>query len=266
MDPDERRQRILADVEEEGEDLIPRLGEKYGVSEMTIRRDLKALEEEGLIVRTYGGAMIAPQFRDAVEISSWERRRQRANVQKEAIARHAAGLVEEGDILILEGGTTAAALVPFLAGKRHLKIVTNGLPIITALAERLGSEATLICTGGMFHPETRTFIGPVTNRFFSEFHAHRLFLSATGFTLETGATDPEMLGTETKHRMVEAAKEVILLLDSSKFGVTSLMNVLALEQIALLITDDGAPKEMIDGLRARGVAVTLVSAEEPPAG
>lgn len=265
MDPDERRQRILVDVKEDGEDLIPRLSEKYGVSEMTIRRDLKALEEEGLILRTYGGAMVAPQSRDALEISSWERRRQRAAVQKEAIASHAAGLVEEGDIVILEGGTTAAALVPFLRGKRRLKIVSNGLPIITAMAERLGSGATLICTGGMFHPETRTFIGPVTNRFFREFHAHRLFLSATGFTLEAGATDPEMLGTETKHRMVEAANEVILLLDSSKFGVTSLMNVLALDQVTLLITDDGAPAAMLEALRTRGVTVTVVSAEEPPA-
>jgi DeoR/GlpR family transcriptional regulator of sugar metabolism len=259
MDVDERRKRILADVKEDGDDLMPRLSKKYGVSEMTIRRDLKSLERAGLVVRTYGGATLTVQS----ENSAWQQRREKNQPQKQAIARHAASLVTEGDVIILDGSTTVAAMVPFLRGKRRLTLVTNGLHIVSDLAQHVASQASVICPGGMLHSETATFIGPVTNRFFREFHSYRLFVSAVGFTIETGATDTEMLVAETKHTMIQSAAEVILLLDSSKFGVKSLMKLLSVEEINQLITDEAAPTAGVDDLRSRGVSVTLVPTELP---
>ncbi|HEX6386200.1 MAG TPA: DeoR/GlpR family DNA-binding transcription regulator [Anaerolineae bacterium] len=258
MNPEERQQKILQDINEIDDDLIPRLSQKHGVSEMTIRRDLKVLEEQGLVVRTLGGAMRWPPPVAESALLAWHRREKVATAQKASIARYAAQqLVSDGDIIILEGGTTAGAMVEHLANKQDLTVVTNGFYTTGALLRWLPPTTTVICAGGILQRESTTFVGPVANRFFREFHTHRLFLSATGLTLQAGATDPQMLETDVKRAMVESATEVIMLLDSSKFGVQSLMTVLELEQIDLLVTDSDAPEGMVQGLRARGVDVVI---------
>lgn len=259
MDPETRRQRILAELDDIEGDLIPRLSERYGVSEMTIRRDLKVLEEAGLVIRTYGGAVRWP---------TWKRRGVVARKAKEAIARFAAGsLVSDGDTIILEGGTTVAAMCDFLADKQGLTIGTNGFWTLAALHHVLGSDATLLSCGGILQPDTSTFVGPTAKQFFRGLHVDRVFLSATGLTAETGATDPKMLEVEIKRAMAEAAREVILLLDSSKLGVRSLLTVLEVEETTLVVTDSGASPEVVAALQARGLPVEVVPlAGETPAG
>lgn len=265
--PTDRRQQILNDISHEQSQkdghLIPWLSEKYNVSEMTIRRDLKALEEKGLIKRTWGGAILWPPGRrvgrDEPFVLSRERRRKLHRECKEAIARQAAvQWVQDGDIIIMEGGTTVTAMAPFLAPCKELTVVTNGLTTAHRLQQHLSPDATIIATGGILRPESSTFVGPVAEHFFREFHGRRLFLSATGFTLEMGLTDPRMLETQVKRAMLASSDEIVVMLDSSKFGVKSLMTVLEPRHITHLITDDGAPPDVLDRLRDYGVQVTTV--------
>jgi DeoR/GlpR family transcriptional regulator of sugar metabolism len=261
LKPLERQQQIIKDIDTLDDNIIPRLSQKYGVSEMTIRRDLKVLEETGLIKRTYGGAVRWPLASAEPTLMAREKRQTLALSQKTKIARYAAEkLVENGDIIILEGGTTATAMAPYLADKDDLTVVTNGVTTAEELRRHMPLSATIICTGGILRPESSTCVGPMTERFFREFHARRLFLSATGLTLREGITDPKMLETQVKRAMIASAQEVILLVDSTKFGVRSLMKVIDFGEIRLLITDDGASEEMLAALRVHGVEAIVVPA------
>jgi DeoR/GlpR family transcriptional regulator of sugar metabolism len=261
MLPPQRRQQILEDIAHLGVGLVPVLSEKYGVSEMTIRRDLKALEEDGHVKRTHGGAMRRMAKVPEGRIIARENRQKLYAPQKAAIACYAAqALITDGDILILEGGTTVTGVVPYLTERHDLTIVTNGLDTTNQLHHLMHPSTTIICAGGILRPEASTFVGPVAERFFQEFHANRVFLSATGLTLRTGVTDPSMLETQVKRAMLASASEVVMLLDSSKFGVKSLMTVMDLDQINVLVTDEGCPEEMADGLRALGVDLRIAPA------
>lgn len=257
--PVERRRLILRDIGEVDGNLIAQLSEKYAVSEMTIRRDLRALEEEGFIKRTWGGAILWPPGRNEPVVLNRERRQQLHMRRKAAIAAYAAGAyVQDGDILILEGGTTVSAMARSLPTYKELTVVTNGLQTASELQRWLHADATIICTGGILRPDSSTFVGPVTEQFFRTFHSRRLFLSATGFTVEMGLTDPRMLESQVKRAMIASADEVVVLIDSSKFGVKSLMTVLEPSQISTLITDAAAPAEALAQLEERGVCVVTV--------
>ncbi len=255
--PLQRRQFILDDIYQSGAGMVSDLSSKYGVSEMTIRRDLITLEEEGLIRRTHGGAVRHARASGATVVAR-EQREQLYAEQKEAIAHFVARqLVEDGDILFLEGGTTVSAMVPHLAKYKNLTVVTNGLPTLNDLQQVLPSTATIISPGGILRRESQTHVGPVAERFFREFHANKLFLSATGLTLHAGVTDPNMLETQVKRAMIASASQVFILLDSSKFGLKSLMTVLPLEEIGVLVTDEGVPPDMKQSLTTLGVEVRI---------
>ena len=117
--------------------------------------------------------------------------------------------ITDGDIIIVEGGTTATAMAPYLADKRDLTVVTNGLATAEEMRRYLSLDATIMCAGGILRPESSTFVGPLTEAFFREMHAHTLFLSATGLTLREGVTDPKMLETQVKRAMVASAGRVM---------------------------------------------------------
>jgi DeoR/GlpR family transcriptional regulator of sugar metabolism len=259
LKPLERREQILKDIDLLDDNMIPILSQKYGVSEMTIRRDLQALEDTGVIRRTYGGAVRWPQSSAAPMVVAREKRQMRAQAQKAAIARYAATeLVHDGDIIVLEGSTTVTSMVSQITERQNLTVVTNSLFTAEELRRGMPASATLLCAGGILRPESSTFVGQLAERFFRELHVSRLFLSATGLTLHGAITDPQMLETQVKRAMIESAAEVIVMLDSTKFGKRSLLRVLDFSEIALLITDEDAPAEILDGLRAQGVRVVVV--------
>jgi DeoR/GlpR family transcriptional regulator of sugar metabolism len=248
----------MRDIDTLDDNIIPRLSQKYGVSEMTIRRDLKVLEGTGVIKRTYGGAVRWPLATADPTLLARAKRQTMATPQKALIARYAAKyLVENGDIIILEGGTTATAMVSHLADKDDLTVVTNGITTAEELRRHLPLSATIIATGGILRPESSTCVGPVTERFFREFHANRLFLSATGLTLREGITDPKILEIQVKRAMIAAAHEVIMLMDSTKFGICSLAKVIDFGEIRRLITDADAPEAVLEELRAKGIEVII---------
>jgi DeoR/GlpR family transcriptional regulator of sugar metabolism len=234
------------------------LSERLSVSEMTIWRDLKILEGKGVINRVRGGAIgtsgengykmsLEPEFEVKQDIHRQE---------KIQIARYSAThFVEDGDIIILEGGTTVANMIPFL-NQARLTVLTNGLNVLK-LAANLVPNLTLISCGGLLREISHTFVGPQTERFFAEMRAKKLFISATGLTLDGGLTDPNPLEIQVKNTMRRSAEKTILLLDSSKFGTQSLTPIMSLHEIDVLITDPGAPTDILDELRQVGVDVHL---------
>ncbi len=257
MIPEQRRRDILKVITAQGVSTIPELSQRFGVSEMTIRRDLKALEESGQLQSTYGGAVTLPAKTQQAEATYLAK--VRLNIeQKTRIARYAAeNFVDDQDIIVLEPGTTVTAMVPFLTDKQDLTIVTNGLYTANAL-QTLIPKATVICTGGILRNVSFSFVGPVAEGFFQQFYARKLFLSGIGFTLDAGITDPQMIDTQVKKAMIARSDRVIVLLDSSKFGVKSLTPVIPAQDIDVLITDEGAPLTMLEELQRLGVDVHVV--------
>jgi DeoR/GlpR family transcriptional regulator of sugar metabolism len=258
LQPEQRRQNILSDLAQDGDKQIAMLSEKYGVSEMTIRRDLKQLEDQGLVRRTYGGAIPMRTIVEDLRIVAREKRQKRAADQKACMARFAAQhFVDDDDIIILGGGTTTAAMIPHLADKRHLTVLTNCIHNTFGLQNLNLPDMTVICSGGILRQISSTFVGPLTERCFREIHAKKLFLSATGISLEAAVTDPNMHETQVKRAMIESADQVIMLMDSSKFGIRSLMTVVTYPEIDVLITDSGCPPQMAETLRSRGVDLRI---------
>jgi DeoR/GlpR family transcriptional regulator of sugar metabolism len=251
----QRQHQILQEILQSGFGNIVELSEKFGISEMTIRRDLRILESEGYIRCTRGGAVIV-QPSQAVEPLYTAKEQAHIN-QKRNIARYAVEhFVSDNDVIALEAGTTVGAMVEFLTDKQHLTVVTNGLRT-TNLLHQL-PNITTICTGGILRSPSSTFVGPVAEEFFGEFYVNKLFLSGQGFTFNTGVTDPQMIDTQVKKAMIAAASQVMVLLDSSKFGVKSMTPVIGTRDIQYLVTDEDAPTEVLDELRLAGVDVHVV--------
>ena len=258
MIPLQRRREILKLIKTHGAGTIPELSQRFGVSEMTIRRDLQALEKDGSLKATRGGAVAwDDKYNSELHFTT----KKLLNIaQKTRIARYAADhFVDDNDIIVLEPGTTVAAMVPFLVEKSNLTVVTNGLQTAYELRGLLPTS-TVICTGGVLRDVSFTFVGPIAERFFREYYARKLFLSGIGFTLEAGLTDPQMIDTQVKKAMIASVEQVIVLIDSSKFGVKSFTQVISAYDINVLITDEAAPQAILDDLQSHGIDVHIVPA------
>lgn len=249
-----RRRKIVEYVEAQETVTTEQLVSQLGVSLMTVWRDLTVLDGEGFLRKIRGGATRIPKGRDGEPffVSKQILNHQR----KEAIARYAATqLVEDNDILFLEAGTTAAAMVKYLA-QRHLTVIGNGLETMNELVKRL-PDIHVYCCGGMLRDVAQTFVGPQAEEFFHRVNARTCFLSATGFTFSEGFTDPSPLEIQVKRAMAKSASRVVMLLDSSKLGVKSLTRILPLEDIHLVVTDADAPQVFLDRFAASGVEVRI---------
>lgn len=235
---------------------ITELSAGLDVSEMTVRRDLDALQAEGLVQRTHGGAI--PVRHSEIEPRYAAKQRVNASL-KTRIARYAAEeLVSDGDVLLLEGGTTVTSMARHLRPHRDLTVVTNGLYTTNAVRDLL-PQATVMCTGGILRDISYTFVGPSVETFLHGLHADTLFVSATGLTLREGFTDPNPMEAQVRRWMADSAERIVALLDSSKFGIVSTTTVSAAGDVDVLVTDDGAPREMLDALRDLGVDVRVIA-------
>jgi DeoR/GlpR family transcriptional regulator of sugar metabolism len=259
MLPQQRKQVILTHMSRQGVGSISELSKKLNVSEMTIRRDLNLLVREGFVERTHGGAILVRQLHSEPRFEDKE------NVQqdlKELIASYAVkNFVHHYDIIILEGGTTVTCMAKYLGDLSHLTVVTNGLNTLVALKKQLPSNS-IICCGGMLREESHTFVGPITEQFLKQINSQCVFFSANGYTLEQGFTDFNMLEAQAKKAMSQAAKKKVMLLDSTKFGKYSFSTTFTVQDIDVLITDDGAPPSILEHFSSHGVDVHIVPKEE----
>ncbi len=251
----ERRQQIRRMLEEQQRVTVPELSHHFSVSEVTIRKDLAWLEAQGLALRTHGGA-IQNVASSAPSEMSFDVRERRQHAEKERIGEAAARYVQDGETIALDASTTALAMAPFLGSKRDLTVVTNGVRTGMELIQLPALSVLLL--GGMLRQESYSVVGTWGRSILEQIHISKTFVGARGLTLQTGLTDVNAEEVELKRAMVEAAKEVIAVIDSSKWNQVTLATFCPLERLKLIITDSQAPAQLVKQVRKLGVEVLLV--------
>jgi len=253
----ERRARILDMLRKDGRVRVSELVGVLGVTDTSIRRDLSGLEDEGKLRRVHGGAVALPadpraeRFSEKLSLRLSEKRR---------IGAAAAEMIEPGDILLIDSGTTtlqvASSVSPTLRSSGQLTIVTNSLPLAEVL--RTWPAPDLVLLGGYYLPDYHATVGPPAIEQLSRISADKAFLGADGLTVAEGLTTGHVLMADFDRLMAQRARQVILTVDSSKLGFAGLVRVIDVKQIHLIITDRDAPPEVVDAIRAEGVEVRLV--------
>jgi DeoR family transcriptional regulator of aga operon len=249
----ERRQQVLALLQRDGRVLVSELSESFGISPITIRKDLDYLESRGLVERTHGGAL-APQTTSMLDPTLKEKERHQTK-EKQLIAAAAVKFVKEGQCVLLDSGTTTTAIARTLRKFNRLTIVTNALNIAAELSD---TEFDIILIGGSLRKNSFSLVGPLAEDVLKETYADILFLGVDGFDTEFGVTTPNVLESRVNRAMIKASKKVIVVCDSTKFNRCSLALIVPTAAIQTVITDSQAPGKAIDSLRAAGVEVILV--------
>jgi DeoR/GlpR family transcriptional regulator of sugar metabolism len=254
----DRRAAILSEVQRRQHVSVAELSRHFGVSEVSIRRDLDELERMRLLKRTHGGAEAAPR---AGQLSSpFAARLLQGAERKQAIGTLAATLVRPGDVILLDSGTTLLELarhLPRAALDGGLTVVTRSLVIASQLRDE--RQVRLIVLGGVYQPDFDTFVGAQVERALPELHVNTLFVGTDGVTLERGLTTDNMLEAGLYRLMAGRADRVVVLTDSGKIGVDNLQATLALSDIHTFVSDAGAPARFVNALRERGVEVLLAN-------
>ncbi|MCY1347653.1 Glucitol operon repressor [compost metagenome] len=246
----QRRHAILALLDEQGEVSVDELAKAFATSEVTIRKDLTALEKNGLLLRRYGGAVPMPQELIG-EVS------QPVSSYKLAIARAAVGCIREHARIIIDSGSTTATMIPELGHKPGLVVMTNSLSVANALRE-LEHEPVLLMTGGTWDPHSESFQGQVAEQVLRSYDFDQLFIGADGIDLQRGTTTfNELLGLSRV--MAEVAREVIVLAESDKVGRRIPNLELPWSSIDTLITDERLAPEAREQLAARGIKLICAS-------
>jgi len=247
------RERIILDrLSGEGSVSVGALAKDLGLSEATIRGDLKTLETKGWINRKRGGA--APTLhRDILE------RQKVFPERKNAIARAAADLVRDGDVIMIEAGTTTALIARYLAGKRDIHIVTNSTLVFSYA--RMYPNLQITMTGGEFRRATESMVGPIAIETIGRLNVRLAFVGTDGFTIERGMTTHLMEGAEIVKAMKAHAEATILTADSSKYGKIGFSNVLPLSAMNLILSDTGLDDLAETELREAGINIQLARSD-----
>lgn len=237
---------------------VAELGDEFGVSDVTVRRDIGELADRGHVTRVRGGALSRPS--SAPERSFDETATAFAR-EKERIGAAAAALVEDGDTVVLDVGTTTTAVARALIARTDLRdvvVFTSALNIALAL-EKARGRMTVVVTGGTLRPLQHSLVDPLGGTILDHIHATRLFMGCNGVDVLAGVTNVNLPETLMKRRMLGAASQRVVVADGSKVGLVSLAHVCDLADVQLLITDESAEREAVDGLRDAGLDVRVAA-------
>ena len=252
---DDRRNRLLELVRKRGFAALVDLASELEVSESTVRRDLDYLEQVGTAKRTHGGAFYTGP---SPQLSHFQQRQESNLAYKRQIAADAAQLIEEGDTLLLDGGTTTYELARLLVG-RNVQVVTNSLPVANLFTSSASSD--LIFIGGYVHVRTGVSLGPYANEMISTLNVQRAILSVAGIS-KRGYFNSNLLLVETERAMLEAADEKIVLSDSTKFGRQSLALLCELGAVDKLVVDNAISQDWRSRIVAAGVDLRVAGGSE----
>ena len=250
---EERRQYIVGLAQKHGRVLVEELSESLGISRITIRKDLDYLQGRGLLHRTHGGALLPGS--GALSDPSLQEKEGRHSQEKLRIAAAAANLVQEGQCVLLDSGTTTTAIARALKRFSHLTIITNAVNIAGELSS---TNFEVLLTGGSLRKNSFSLVGPLAEDMLHDMHADILFFGVDGFDLEVGLTTPNVMESRVNRAMVKASSMVVAVCDSTKFNRRSLSKIVDATAIHHVITDADLAPETADALRSAGIKLTLV--------
>ncbi|MGI6113176.1 MAG: DeoR/GlpR family DNA-binding transcription regulator [Mahellales bacterium] len=250
MLPEARREAILAYIRNVRNATSEELSKKFKVTEETIRKDLKHLANQGFIIRTFGGAMIKDENDPSLD------QRAVTNLEeKDAIARTASSLIGDNESIVLDAGSTTIQLAKHIREDSDIVVVTNSLEIINIISKIQG--VTVISTGGTLRTKSMSFQGQLTEYTIQKYNIHKAFISAKGVSLEEGVMDSNEFEAEIKRKMIDAAKEVILLADHTKFEKLTHVTICPIDKVTTIVTDDKADPEMLQVYKHHGIKVVI---------
>ncbi len=249
---EERMRGIMRILETENRVLIVDLCKTFNTTSVTIRKDLDLLESQGLLKRTHGGAILSKPLFQGLTLNEKEKLNAE---EKERIATEALKMISEGDVVILDSGSTTTQLARNMKNLKGIKVITNAVNIALELAN---SELEIILTGGLLQKNSSTLIGPLADYSLKKISADKLFHGVDGVDYEIGLTTPDVVEANTSRVMMERSSENILLVDSSKFGRRSLGVICQIKEIDKIITTKKMDKSEIKKLNDLGVDVIIV--------
>ncbi|MVO83485.1 MULTISPECIES: DeoR family transcriptional regulator [Streptomyces] len=260
----ERRQLILEMVRANGAVSLRELARVVQTSEVTVRRDVRALEAEGLLDRRHGGAVLPGGF---TRESGFPQKSHLASAEKTAIADLAAGLVEEGEAIVVGAGTTTQELARRLARVPGLTVVTNSLLVAQALAH--ANRVEVVMTGGTLRGSNYALVGSGAEQSLQGLRVSRAFLSGSGLTAERGLSTSNMLSASVDRALVQAAAEVVVLADHTKLGTDTMFQTVPTDVITRLVTDeppvhDDRAATELQALADQGVQIAVAGASAGP--
>lgn len=254
---EERKRVIMEQLKLEGQVKVPDLSLRLTVSEETVRRDLLLLERDGLVKRVYGGAVL-------VKPSSYEPpylQRQKVKAEeKERIGQAAAALIESGDTIAIDVGTTTLELAKAIAGREGLTILTNSLAVAYHLMESLNSgrfTGKIIVIGGELNPQQQSMSGTLGESVMSQFRVDKAFISAGGISPTRGISDYDLAETGMSRRMAEAASQTIILADDSKLDKEAFVEIMPLRRVHAIVSNVAPPRDWMQLLRTSQLQWTV---------
>lgn len=255
--PAEVRQRRTHEVlEQRGFVRVRELSDRFGVSTVTARNDLQALEERRLAFRVHGGAMPANRSRGE---RPFEEVVAQHTAEKSAIAKVAAAMVSPGESILVDVGTTTAAFAAALVARSdlsELNVITNGITIAMAL-EAAHPRFSIVVTGGTLRPKQHSLVDPLAGAMLQTLSVDTVFLGCNGVHPTEGVTNVNLPEAQIKRTMIAASQRCVVLADSSKLGIRALAPVCAIDEIDVVVTDSNAAEDELEALRAQGVDVIV---------
>ena len=249
----ERHQFILNKLSKESFVNVLELCKELDVSSVTIRKDLRLLEDKKLLFRTHGGATINNPY--TIERPVNEKESLQSD-EKMKIGAEAAGSIQENDSVIIASGTTVLALAKKIPVKKNLTVITASLQVALELIDHSGIE--VIQLGGILRKSSSSVTGPYAQKILTDFFCSKLFLGVDGIDLEFGLTTTSALEAHLNRQMIEVSQKVIVLSDSTKFGKRGFGRICGLEEVDQVITDAGISDHFVNQLESRGIEVTIV--------
>ena len=257
---EERQQRILEIARDSRQVTVADLSNRFDVSEVTIRRDLRDLAEQGVLRRAHGGAVVAVPAPPEPPVVH---RMGRAENCKECIGRAAAALVSDGDSVFIGSGSTTTHVARHLVGRRDLTVVTNALNVATELATAEG--VTVVVTGGMMRASELSLIGHITEQALREVRVEKVILGMQAIDLEAGMTNDYLPEVMTDRTTIQMAPELIVVADHTKFGKVASAYIAPVERVTTVVTDAGINPDKVADLEALGIQVIVADASKADA-
>jgi len=256
VNAEDRKRQIVEIVNQKSKVTISEMCRLFDVSEMTVRRDLRDLDQIGLIHRVHGGAIssIGRSYEPAFTI-----RAKSSNEAKKAIGRKAAEYVQDGDSICIDTGTTTIEFARALKDKHNLTIITSSLLIANEIISSLSLEkdVCLILSGGIVRVGEFSMVGEIATRTFKDIHVDKAFISVGGIDLEAGLTEYNIDDCLVMKSAIKSAQQCIVLADSSKFSRVAFASTGELSDADLIITDQGVPPDMVEELTKLGIDVII---------